>query len=104
MHDEHPRCRGQRRDRREILERVVGNFFVENRIDRKARCADHEPITTGRLTRRDAHPEIAASIGVVLDVEVLPEIRRHPLRPEPRDDIRHAAGRNGTITLTGRLG
>ncbi len=74
-------------DRCKILERVVGELFVEARIDHEGGRRHQDRVTVGRGVRSIAHANIAASARLVLDIELLAEIIRELLRQQSRHDV-----------------
>ena len=86
----------QRRHRREILQRIVVEFFIHADIDRHRRHVGHQQgITIGRGTRDDFRAETATGTGAVVNNHRLAEARRQALRHFADDDVAATAGGEG---------
>ena len=83
-------------DRRQILERVVRQLFVEADIDRKcAGGADREDVAVGRRLGDRIEPDRTAGAGPVLDHDGLAEARLQLRLEGARHDLGGAARREG---------
>ena len=88
------RGRGER-DRREILDRVVGHLLVEHGIERQRARRHQEGVAVGRGARDALDADHVAGAGAVLDEELLLERLGEMLGHDARDDVGAAGGRGG---------
>src|SRR5258705_126328 len=94
MDHEYGGYRRERRDEREVLERVVGQLRIERNVDRhRARVAEHQRVTVGRGARHLLGGDHAARAGNVLDHERLAEGVAELGREHPRQHVGIAARR-----------
>ena len=72
-HEDHVRCIDQFADRREILEWVVRQIFVERRIYRDGGRCEQQRIAIRRGAGDHAHARIAAPTAAIFDDHRLAE-------------------------------
>src|SRR5450830_703451 len=94
MHDESEVIRRAQRDRREILEWIIGQFLVGVPLNNKiAALPADERVAVWSGTRTKLESELAGCTGAIVDDHILSEALGH-LRPDqPRYDINRIAGR-----------
>ena len=85
-HQQDIRRRGEQRDRREILEGVVGNFRVQERIGGVAAGDDDQRVAVGRRLHQRLRGNHPAGAGAVLD--------HHRLAPLPGDHVAQRTGQD----------
>ncbi len=83
---------GDHGDRREILDRVVGDLGVQAHIDHEAGAHHGERVAVGRRLRHFGVGDIAAGAGFVIDVELLAKGGRQFLPDDTGDHIGGSAG------------
>jgi hypothetical protein len=89
-------CRNDRkRDRIEVLDRIVRDAAIEGRIDDQGGCNDENRVAVGSGFRRPAHADVAACASYVLDKELLPEMFGQFLCHQARKQIGRATGSVG---------
>ena len=92
----------QRRDRHEVLLRIVGELADEQRADRQQRGVDDEQRVAVRRRRRDhGGRDAAVAAGAVLHHHRLADAILQALRQQARGGVRHAARRVGHDELDG---
>jgi hypothetical protein len=90
------------RNRRNITNEVVVEFFEQCCIDCRG-STDHEKrIAVCRRTHDRLYTDIATAARTVLDDELLTEALRQPFTDQARSNV--APGANGTTMRTGRVG
>ncbi len=106
VHDEDVRHAGDERDRREVLDRVVGHLRIQRRIDRLRADRSHQQrVAVGRRLGDEIGAQVAAGAGLVLDDEALAEGLGELGRERAGEDVGRAApGLKGTTMRTGLLG
>ena len=92
MHREHIGAGAHDADRRERLDRIVGQL-VEPRIDRVRDRDDQDGVAVGRRVRRKLGADDAAGAGAVVDDHLLAEPLAHLRGDGAADDVVAAAGR-----------
>ena len=92
-------------DRREILDRVIGQVGVGHRGDREIVGHHQQRVTVRRGLRDLSRADRAARAGDVFDDERLPETLTELLRKQARDQVGRTAGRIGhdDADLLGRI-
>ena len=94
-HQEDIGRRSQQRNRREVLEGIVGNFGIQERIGGVA-AGDHDQgVAIGRRCRQRLRRNHPARPRPVLDDDRLAPLLRHHLAERARQDVDGAAGRIG---------
>ncbi|MCY1550638.1 hypothetical protein D9M68_869060 [compost metagenome] len=92
-HDQHDRRIDGDRQRREVLERVVVQFFVDGGIDgHDAVGREAERIAVGRLAAQEVGGDRSARSGPVLDDHRLLEFLAQVLAHHARERVRAGAG------------
>ena len=94
MHRQHMRPRRQQRDRRKILDRVVGDLAVEHRVRGEGAGDEQQRIAVGLGARRGAHADVLAAARHVLDQDVVAPCLGELLRDHARADVIRPAGRD----------
>src|ERR1700733_14704477 len=94
------------RHRLEIPERVVGNLFIQGRIDDIAVNRNEDRVTIRRRPRGLTSADIAAGAGDILDIELLSHPIGKLLRDQTPTDIGRAARRiwHDPPNRSGRIG
>ena len=81
-------------DRREALERIVGQPLVERRIDRERHLrADHQGVAVRRRLGDVFRGELVVGAGAMLDHDLAAPGFREPLRQDAAEPVDDAAGR-----------
>jgi len=93
MHDEDERTGGDERDRREIRDRIVREFFVETHIDCVSARNEDDRIAVGRRARRDFGADDAVRAGPAVDDDLLLQVLAEPGRNDAADRVIATAGR-----------
>ena len=92
-HHEHVRRVHQLRDRREVLDRIVGQV-VEQRGVHRDRGRGHQQRVAVRLGARGlSHADVAGRAAAIFDDDALPERLRHEGRKDAADDVGRSARR-----------
>ena len=89
--DQHVRRAAHHRDRREILDRVVGQLAHRRIGAVRADVADHQRVAVGRGARDRERADDAAAAALVLDDDRLPERAPEPVGDRAGDEIDAAA-------------
>ena len=93
MHDEHQGRVRDERDRREVLERVVGKPLVHRRVDRvSGHVLEPDGVAVGRRLRDEIGGERRSGAGLVLDDDLLSDRRGDLRRQRSSEDVGDAAG------------
>ena len=94
VHDDHVRHVAGQRHRREILERIVAELGLHERVDgeRPVR-ADQQRVAVGRGARHHFGADAAAGAAAVVDHHRLPKRHFHLFADDAADDVGIAAGR-----------
>jgi hypothetical protein len=93
MHDQHqPRGR-ELRDRREIVDRVVGQLRQQRRVDRVLVVGHEQRVAVGVGLRGQLGCKHAGRAGAVIDDELLFQVLRQPRAEKPREKVCRAARR-----------
>ena len=90
-HDQDVRRAADHRDRREVLDRVVGKLAHRRIGAVRADVADHQRVAVGRGARGGERCDDAAAAALVLDDDRLAEHLAQPLGDGARDEIDAAA-------------
>jgi hypothetical protein len=93
MHGEQPRHQRHHRDRREVLERVVGQRLVHMRIDRMGADQQAQCVAIGRGPRQRVGADDVVAAGLVVDDDGLPECFGQLLADRARQHIGRTARR-----------
>jgi hypothetical protein len=95
-----------RRDRGDVAHEIETEMLIERGVEYVGQHVADDRVAVGLRLDHDLGADIAAGARPVLDDEILAELFRKPLRGEPRDDVRRAAGREGDDHLdwAGRVG
>jgi hypothetical protein len=104
---QHDRGGADAADRREILDRIVSQLWIDRgRQHMRGHAADGDGVAVVRRRRDHLRAERAGRTRVVLDIDALPERLAHPIREQPADHIAAAAsrGRKQHPDLVGGVG
>ena len=93
--------RGQQRNRREILEGVVGKFRIQERIGGVAAGHDDQRVAVGRRGHQRLRGDHAARARPVFDDDGLAPLPGDHIAQRARQDIDPAAGRIGHENMHG---
>ena len=91
-------------DRRDVVDEIEIQLFVERRIDRVRRHDQEQSVAIGWRTHDCFGGNVAAGSRTVLDDERLTEPFREPLTYQARRDVAAASGGKPTTMRTGRDG
>ena len=92
-------------DRREALERIVGQPLVERRIDRERDLrAHHQGVAVGRRLGDEFGGELIVGAGPMLDDGLAAPGLREALRQDAAETVDTPPGAAGATIVTGRLG
>jgi hypothetical protein len=80
------------RDRRDILDKIVVELFVERRVDHIIGADSEQRVAIGGRTHDGLGSDIAAGARPVLNDELLTELLGEPLTYYARDDVNRLAG------------
>ena len=93
VHHQHGRVEHRHADRREILDRVVGQVAAQGRVDRdRAHRGEEQGVAVGVGLGHVLGRDRAVRARPVLDDDGLSEQRSQPLGEQARDEIGGAAG------------
>jgi hypothetical protein len=104
MHHQHEGQRGELRDRREVVDRIIGQL-LQGRRDRKADRVDEEGVAVRRRLRDDLGADRAAPARAIVDNHGLAPTLAETLRHQPGDVVGGAAGdeRNHELDRLSRI-
>jgi hypothetical protein len=91
IHREHALLAADQRDRREILDRIVGELRVHRRADRVGLRRQQQRVAVGRRARDALAADRGARARLVLDVHRLAETSRHRVRDHANRAVDGAA-------------
>ena len=93
-------------DRREIGDEVVVEVLVQHRVDRIDRIGHEQRVAVGRRVCGEFAADVVVAAGAIFDDERLAELRRQPLRDQPRGDIGRTSrgGGDDDTDRTNRIG
>ena len=87
LHEQHVRRVHQLRDRREVLDRIVGQALEQAGVHRDRGRGEQQRVAVRVGARHHRDAEVAAAAGAVVDDHALPERLRQRLRQDARDDV-----------------
>ena len=93
VNHQHVGQRNRLRDRRQILQRVIGHFFVHRRIDRQRADTHQQRVAVRGCARHGFAADHGARARPVFDDDLLAEELRQLRRDDARRDVGAAARR-----------
>ena len=93
LHEQHVRRVHQLRDRREVLDRIVGQVLEQAGIHRDRGRGEQQRMAVRIGARHQRHAGVAAAAGAIVDDHALAERLRQRLGQDARDDVGRPAGR-----------
>ena len=95
IHGNSQRSDGNKRNRREVADRVVWKILDKGRIDRVGHRCKEQRVTIRISPGHGARPQHLCAAAPVVDRNRLLELLFEFLRERPSDDVGRAAGRIG---------